>query len=274
MYEPNQGYKPVRDKNDQTNAVKIQFLTENFIDKTIRLHHFGLTLFGNKPMSFRELVAPDSENLDNFPSAQEASAAKQLLPIFNSSSHILKIDQSPEPGIKSVYLINKQALRKVIKKEIDMFRDNISSVYTESEIYSLILNSDDVMKALNYRHDLMGIICGNTRDSCMMFQRLSELKDIKLSGPEQGSIAKSDATPSGGYQSAQAELDDINRNSQILTSGNLQSYIIRPMTLNVSRFDTEAEALLDYYAQLERQIEKLTLHGKVDFKLFMNKLSL
>jgi hypothetical protein len=250
-----------------------QRLAASFLEKAIRFHHFGYTIFGDKPLARCDIIDENNPkqasfsndgsgyNPRNFPTLKEFHALEDSLQNIKAGNFILRYKSAGLSGCDSLIMVNLSAALKKIDANLDLFRDHLGDTLRSIDIVRAISNAGSIQEALCGRHDLAGILFGVGRESAIRFQRIMELKDPEKSLALRREIAREDIIPDAPYKTPQDELNDLSRNFSFLTDSSSSSQIIRPFNARVYAKDQESLDLISEYDTLRLKLEQAYREG-------------
>lgn len=160
---------------------------------------FAFTLFGEKPMSVNEY---DQDNFELFCKiSQGYQVWKRYAARLSNSNYIFVFYENTNQKLLEIMLINKRAVRKVIKKNWDLFLEVAGEKTSPDDFISLFIEKGSLWNtALKERDDLIGILLGYGRLNSELFQKKSEL------GQRKAGVRKIRTVPSAGYATTEEEL--------------------------------------------------------------------
>jgi len=161
-------------------------------------HEFAYTLFFDKPASFSFLPAP---TVDIFPYERLYFLGEDVefvsIPLLNpgialsiepwkkikSNLHIPKylfLEDDTSFGEETIFFINKKAFLEVVNLNLNIFKRELGSGITAQELLRQIESREkNVMTALKFNEELLGIILGYGQHNASLFKRRNYLIHLK-----------------------------------------------------------------------------------------------
>ena len=196
---------------------------KNLFENLFNFNELGFTLYGDKPVSFCSLTITQSSVFSRCNNIywytegilkvdkiykKEWEIWKKYAHLFQIKNYMFLIDDC------GVLLVNKKNLKKVVTKNLKLFKKILGKDFTPDGLINDIEGGKGIFNLLSCNHELFGIVLGFGRHNPRNFQRREEILNIlephKIPAKLQNSLS-----PSPEYPSIQHEMDDISRKLMI-----------------------------------------------------------
>lgn len=153
---------------------------EAFFKVLLSKHNFAYTLFGDKPCSlafygYHKNIPLDLslQNFDNLILTKGLRCWKKYINHFKNSNFLL-MHLKDESDIETIAIINKQALKGTLKKNISLIQTLLDSTITEDELFNKICN-DETFLCNFLKSNVLGILLGYGVKNSLAFEKRIEL---------------------------------------------------------------------------------------------------
>lgn len=163
-----------------------------------KTHTFAYSLYGDKPMTYCDVSLEEShllKVLEDFPLDQ---SCKEILEVYSEPNRLIKerwkiwkkysdrfeikkflLIEKTIGKKRRIFLINKEAFKKIISQEINIFKKFIDhEISAEKLLNQFQLENTNVFSILHDNEGLLGILLGFGKHNAILFQKREHLIDL------------------------------------------------------------------------------------------------
>ena len=162
-----------------------------------KIHTFAYSLYGDKPMTYGDVCLEGNSLFWTYEICQLDQLYKEILEIYSEPCVLTKkrweiwkkynnrfrmkkylLMEKSIGKRKRIFLINKEAFRKIIDNEIDIFKRIIGKEISSEKLLSEFQSENtNVLDLLNDSEGLLGILLGFGKHNSMLFQKREDILD-------------------------------------------------------------------------------------------------